>query len=657
MGIAVKPRPLYVDVVNVGEVINVAACGGADANNLTVEIYRHAPGSLQNFPPPAGTQVLAPTALSTAAGKIACNSTLNAPITNPFRFTPTSTGTYEIRIRDTVSTEGLLNRFDITVTPNSATNPDPRANGGRLWAYIMAFNTGSFAQSASTNADYFIVVPGGFLNTNYVWRLDLNNFAGNVYELVANQLGVDSPNGLGRDVAGLSVDMANNSLTARYKQYLSYPTVVNPPPAPSQVPNISNFRFEDNAGVDYTISPGATNGVQDSGFFKFTTDVDGTYSVVIDVSNGSGGPPDGIYGTGDVLLLGKTKVGVETAVPWAGRDNSGNVLPNGNYTAQIRVRVGEYHFVAADAETSGGGAQNGLTLFQALSNTTSINTNVYWDDITGLGAAAGGTSNVPNGASSSSPAGRHTWGNFTSGGFGNLRYIDTYVYGANNTVEVPAAIAGNDTPVSSSPNMLLVKRITAINGTSFTSVIDGINSPGPNYVAPPRDQDDNHASWPGNFLRGQVTGNIMPGDITEFTIYFLSSGTVSAQNALFCDLVPSNVTFIPNAYNSTAAANGPSPVPGITTDGGDRGIVLGLGTQASTSPYPIQVSLSNSSDGDVGQYVAPGIDLTTIDSRLSGCGSNTNGAIVARLGNLPKANSAGNPPGSYGFVRFQGRVN
>ncbi|PSR18743.1 hypothetical protein C8255_05840 [filamentous cyanobacterium CCP3] len=217
---------------------------------------------------------------------------------------------------------------------------------------------------------------------------------------------------------------------------------------------------------------------------------------------------------------------------------------------------------------------------------------------------------------------------------------------------------GHNGGAASSPEILLVKRIAAINATRFTGVVNGVNTPGsPNYVAAPHDQDDDHPNWPSGFLQGQIRGDIQPNDTVEFTIYFLSSGAAPAQSVLFCDLVPSNVTFLPTAYNATPGASGPNPVPGVTTDGGDRGIMLGIGTQSSTSPYPISVSLSNASDGDVGQYVAPGINLTTIDPRLSGCGSNTNGAIVARLGDLPQATSAGNPPGSYGFVRFQARVN
>lgn len=40
------------------------------------------------------------------------------------------------------------------------------------------------------------------------------------------------------------------------------------------------------------------------------------------------------------------------------------LLPPGSYNAQINVRMGEYHFVAKDVETSGGTIEDGLTIFE-----------------------------------------------------------------------------------------------------------------------------------------------------------------------------------------------------------------------------------------------------------------------------------------------------
>jgi len=257
----------------------------------------------------------------------------------------------------------------------------------------------------------------------------LNNFAGYGYNLVANSLGVDNPN------SGYSTEKAGNSVSYLHPMYLAYPAIANP--APTTAPALTDVRFVDSSGQDHAISPGGTVGVQDEGFFEFTTDVDGTYAVLIDLNQ------DGIYGNaGDRQLLGTVNNGFNQVL-WDGNDAAGNAPPVGTYYAQVEVRMGEYHFIANDAETSGGTA-DGLTIFQANADGSVTDTMVYWDDVTLLGA--GGTSNTPDGALSSTSEGRHTWGNFTGTGFGNNRYIDTYVYGAASTAYAAAAVIDDDDP-------------------------------------------------------------------------------------------------------------------------------------------------------------------------------------------------------------------
>jgi uncharacterized repeat protein (TIGR01451 family) len=434
-------RPIYVNSVSPGEVINVSLCGSTITDDVRVEIYRHA-GSLTNYQGsfPAGTLV---SSQALTSGNVSCTDTFNAPLTSPIRYTATAPGTYEVRLYNTSVANGTLRRFDITVTPDAVTNPDPRLTQGRIWSYNWGFNAGSFAQTAATNTDYFVVVPGGYPGTSVVWKLDLNNFAGFVYEIMANDTGVNSPNTAGKIVAGLSVPFSGNAITPRFQQYLSFPNLpIVPPPQPS---TITNLLFTDNAGVDSTISPGATAGIQDSGFFKFTTDTDGTYTVVIDTSSSTGGAPDGIYGAGDVFLLGRTIAGVENVVPWDGRDNNGNLLPVGSYNVRVQSRLGEYHFLAGDAETSGGTAK-GLSIYRASSNLTQANTLMYWDDITGLPGVSGGTTTLPNGLLSSDANG-HKWGDFTATSFGNERFIDTYVYVFDTAATALATIASNDIPL------------------------------------------------------------------------------------------------------------------------------------------------------------------------------------------------------------------
>ena len=451
-------KPLYVDVQTAGEIINFAFCGSGSGSvgdtgvgdSITINVF--APGADHTADPAIAT--------NTGTGNISCDDALNTPL-NPatlFQVDTTShgAGTFIITIENNASDD--IDRLDISVTPNSATFPDPTALAGRLWAYSWSFYTGTFAESESTDADYFALIPGGRPNTNYVWKLDLNNFSGNYYTLVANNLGVDAPN------SGYSIPTANGSVTEKYSLYLGYPAVAND--RPTDPPVLSDFTFTDDAGQDYAISPASTNGFQDSGNFTFTSDVEGTYAITIDTNS------DGVYGANDRLLLGEMVIGTNT-VAWDGTDTDGvTVVGNGQYRAQLQARLGEYHFVANDAETSGG-TEDGLTIFLANSDGSTTDTTVFWDDQTYLA----GTSNLPNGASSSTPAGRHTWGNFTSGGIGDQSYIDTYVYGASSFYSAIAAVVADDTLQTGVDGTISADATSSITSGGFTiTVTDADNN-------------------------------------------------------------------------------------------------------------------------------------------------------------------------------------
>jgi uncharacterized repeat protein (TIGR01451 family) len=201
------------------------------------------------------------------------------------------------------------------------------------------------------------------------------------------------------------------------------------------------------------------------------------------------------------------------------------------------------------------------------------------------------------------------------------------------------------------PNLLLVKRITAINNDTKTVGGDNLAI---YYDEPTNPYDDNILDQPqpspidtdkwldlNTFLIGGINGgNIKPGDEIEYTIYFLSTGDTAAEHVLLCDRLPTNVSFMPTAFNSSAPATG-----GLA---GDRGI-LGLinGTTAA---------FTNIADNDAARYFPPGTNPTSIDPNLNCGGTNSNGAVVINLGNLPNATAPGTPAGAFGFVRFKGQV-
>ena len=189
----------------------------------------------------------------------------------------------------------------------------------------------------------------------------------------------------------------------------------------------------------------------------------------------------------------------------------------------------------------------------------------------------------------------------------------------------------------SSPKLLLVKRITAINGVPINGFVDD-----------PGSTNDNNPLWRtpvSTSLAGAINGGLVhPGDVLDYTIYFLSAGGVPATNVNVCDLVPTNSTFIPNSFNGLTPTD--RGLPGV-----DSGISLALG---STTPTGY---LTNANDApDRGQFFAPG---TTAPASCSG--ANTNGAVVVKVvtspTTLPNAIAPGNPTNSYGFIRFRARVN
>jgi len=229
---------------------------------------------------------------------------------------------------------------------------------------------------------------------------------------------------------------------------------------------------------------------------------------------------------------------------------------------------------------------------------------------------------------------------------------------ANNNIETgndPSKTEDDDptlfTSVNNPPKLLLVKRITALNGDSTNfNVFDPLDAT--NQVS---------SNWPSDnttHLRGKINGGqVEPGNILEYTIYFLSVGGVPAANTKICDLVPDGLEFVPTGFNNDT---GISP-----NTGSDFGIVLGWdSTNTGSLPSPATplsgaslLRLTGVGDADGGEFFAAGTTPSTTCTA-----ANTNGAVVVVVGGttaatgIPKATAPGTPTGSYGFFRFRARV-
>ncbi len=203
--------------------------------------------------------------------------------------------------------------------------------------------------------------------------------------------------------------------------------------------------------------------------------------------------------------------------------------------------------------------------------------------------------------------------------------------------------------VSLLPNLLLVKRITAINGVDITGFQDGVNTPGNSNNVGTKAAEDNDPFWPApntTSLRGAVNSNTIaptvtfkPGDEVEYTIYFLNNGAAQANNVNICDFVPAKQTYIGTGYNSSSFS---ADAGGLA--GSNYGIIIQSANGAAL------VKATNAGDGDRGQFYNSGFP-----SACTGTNSGK-GAVVVNMGNVPNATAAGTPANSYGFIRFKAKI-
>jgi uncharacterized repeat protein (TIGR01451 family) len=245
--------------------------------------------------------------------------------------------------------------------------------------------------------------------------------------------------------------------------------------------------------------------------------------------------------------------------------------------------------------------------------------------------------------------------NIQNGWQPGVNTIEVVVDSGPDRVGFFLAVQATTTQLCPSPNLLLVKRITAINGSTTTSGGDNLamykdessSIYDDNLLTTPAPIPPDTDKWPviNGFpfmIGGTNGGNVKPKDSIEYTIYFLSTGDSAAKKVLFCDRVPDHVTFIPNAFNSVVA--NPDGLPAA-----DRGIAINRSGTIN--------SYTNLSDGDIARYYPPleplpdGCKAKSTDPPLP----NPNGAVVVSFGSIPNATTAGEA-GTYGFVRFRGQL-
>ncbi|NLN61445.1 MAG: DUF11 domain-containing protein, partial [Myxococcales bacterium] len=513
---------IYVDILDVGEVINISA-----STNSSITVTA-----------PDGTVAVPSTALTLAAGggRISPQSNLpRCPIESnrAFRVVTTMTGKWLVQF-----TGATIDVFDVTVTATSTEDVYPCATdtnddgfidqapsqqyfGGRVHSKKWVLNAGSFTNR--TDAKIFVLVPAGKPNENYVWLLDMNGMGGFQYDISANATGVDSPNLDGVEVAGFSVPENRNSLTPEFDIYLNHPAVAQPP---LTMPEVTNFYFLDDEGTDNQISPGDENGVQDTGSFFFDSNVTGTYAIFID------GNDDEIFDPtvpGDIMLVGRAHEGTNEVV-FNGLDNTGAPMRRGVHLAKVSLRVGEYHFVGRDIES----CIPGLRIFDANDPLDIQPTYNFWNDtmlprtntIDPVETYPDGLWPGDWGSAAIQGVNTHSWGTAASNSETNDTFIDTYVYG-DDSIDVFTVVVSYE----SNANLSL---------TTMT-----VSFPGP--------------------------GNPRPGDELTYTVTFYNTAVgADANDVVLSNLIPPGTTYVPNSVGSPWDAHfdeTTQSITGITVDG------------------------------------------------------------------------------------------
>jgi len=542
-----------------------------------------------------------------------------------------------------------ITAWDVTVRSSlTSTTNIP----GRLFSDYLTLFTGN--NGLPVNSTIYVETSDGYEYQTFLNGLDPDGFV-----IYANNVGFynsDNKTPLYHDVLSSSTGSPGQLTNLQGGTNLELPTHViffnrnpdseslialNIPLAPT-LPTVSNASYVGTAGGNNsTLSTGGT--------LSFTSNVTGVYQIVISQD----GTFDPTSTTNRVLRGVMTTSGAQT-ISWDGKDNSGNYFPVGNnYAVNFTTHAGEYHFPLIDAENStlGGPSFTLINSSNSLGNTTGFYDDRGYKTISGVSVGTPGTvlcgSNPPNTVYSNTITGFNTTttqrayganpGSNTNvpctGSFGDAKGLDIWTYVPSTQTLTSLNIVA---PNSNTANLLLVKRITSVNGQTnyngqdFTQLV--------HYGVSPHDTDDTNPNWPANYLKGLITpSTVQPGDELEYTIYFLSSGKDAINNGNICDLVPVNSTFVANTFT------GKTPNTGLS--GADQGIALAIG---STTPTAY---LTNPADSDNGRFYVPN-DSTT----PSYCGSNTNGAIQVTIPSIPAATASGSPSNSYGFIRFHAKV-
>jgi uncharacterized repeat protein (TIGR01451 family) len=201
-----------------------------------------------------------------------------------------------------------------------------------------------------------------------------------------------------------------------------------------------------------------------------------------------------------------------------------------------------------------------------------------------------------------------------------------------------ADISNQDFGISLPAGMILVKRITAINGqttnpndgTDLSTIINSATTT----------NDDPTRKWPAGYLKGQVNaGQIRPSDTIEYTIYYLNDGSADAKTLKICDPIKGKQVYVSGSMKLTPGGAGTaiSLTDGINT-------AIDRANNYSTGAAPTDCNASSST--------ATGMDRGGVAIQLNGTGASNQPDLTT----IPAATTTGTPTTSYGSFKFTTKV-
>lgn len=292
--------------------------------------------------------------------------------------------------------------------------------GGRLFSTYWNLDSGTWDETGAFSGSFYALVTAGGDSYNGVIEMRAEGLQGHRWQMAANGIGVTGPN------AGRSVSEFNNAYASEYPIYLN-------PPAKAldsvRSPGVTELTFVADDPRCGGVAPGYGGGT-----FTFRSATPGTYHLTCDLDG------DGVYdfsSNTDLTATGYANEG-ENSVYWDGLDNAGANVEPGTYGCQITVTVGEFHYIAADIETS----FPGLRLFRVRKDLSREALKMFWNDTLVVSPDVpmpdGQQSSMSSGATGTA-SGSYTddtvpntnaraWGDFSENGKGNVSLLDTWVW-------------------------------------------------------------------------------------------------------------------------------------------------------------------------------------------------------------------------------------